>query len=94
MTRRRVCWTARSIIALNWIAIFLVLFHFNAPDAALEVVLWIFKISTIGALIYLVYESNLVTNRQISGIAWAVDAFFIVPMIVSWFPISFLIFLH
>jgi hypothetical protein len=87
MTAKHLCWTARGIIALNWLAMGLILALANFPKHLAMSAFGVFRISAVWAVGYVVYESSLVTQKRATTAAWAVDAFLVLSMFLFWFVI-------
>jgi hypothetical protein len=59
MTDKNGCWTARGIIALNWLAVVLVFAVPGVARAHALTVFGVFRVCAILGLVYLVYASRL-----------------------------------
>jgi len=85
MTDESVYWTARGIIALNWLAILLV---FAVPGVARShalIVFGVFRVCAILGLVYLVYECILVSRERATAGGTVADVFLVLPMFLFWF---------
>jgi hypothetical protein len=87
MNYKIVCWTARIIIVLNWLAMALILaaphVHKNLALSAFVV----FRACALCGLAYLFYESSLVTEKHARVAVWIADALLVLPMFAFWFAV-------
>lgn len=80
-------WTARGIIALNWLVMVLILAVANVPKNLAASAFGVFRICALCAVAYLVYESSLVSQKRAAFAAWVVDALLVLSMFLFWFAV-------
>jgi hypothetical protein len=88
MTAKRLCWTVRGIIALNWLAMGLILAVSNVPKNLAMSAFGVFRICAVCAVAYLLYESSLVTQKRATTATWVVDGLLVLSMFLFWFAVS------
>ena len=79
------CWVARGIIALNWLAIAsaLVISGVTKPQALFAFA--VFRLSAVLGLGYLLYELGLVARKRATTVALIADGFLVLSMFFFWF---------
>ena len=87
MNYRLVCWTARGIVGLNWLAMALILATPHVQKTLALSAFAVFRTCAVCGFAYLIYESSLVTQKHARVAAWMADALLVLPMFVFWFAV-------
>jgi len=85
MTDKSVCWTARGIIALNWLAIALVFTLSGVTRSHALIIFAVFRVCAMLCIGYLVYEFSLVLRNRSTAGAMIADSSLVLSMFLFWF---------
>ncbi len=88
MSDTSIRWTARSILAASWLAIVLALIVSRTPKYIAMSAFGLFRMCAVLGVLYLLYESHLVTEKRSSGAALALDSLVVFSMFLFWFAVA------
>ena len=85
MTDSSVCWTARGILALNWLAIGMALGLPSIGRTHALIAFGVFRVCAVLGLFYLLYEFSLVSRKRATAGAAVADSVLLLSMFLFWF---------
>jgi len=85
MTHKSVCWAARGIIALSWVAIAMALAVSGITKRQALFTFAVFRVCALLGLGYRLYEFSLAGRKRATAGALAADGLLVVSMFLFWF---------